>query len=175
MPFGLGDSVAVSLFVCGSVGVVQVGAGLVQVDGAAAKEIVAVLGYQVNILVPQIHNDRRRSFESVHVVNHLQSLEIDRVQAILDNARFNFLIVIGVPKLNEGIGSAIGISSRDISALKDETPDFARLLQSLGRRFCPGCMLLEVDGAALLAVVDGHLKLDHASFVVIFDRANRLV
>jgi len=115
------------------------------------------------------------SFDSVHVINHLQSLEIDRVQAVLDNARFNFLIVIGVPKLNEGIGSAIGISSRDVSALEDETSDLARLPQSLGRRFCPGCMLLEVDGAALLAVVDGHLELDHASFVVIFDCADRLV
>jgi len=140
MPLGFGDRVALSLVVTE----LKVGGGVLKVDYGTTQEIVRRIK-QVVVEVPNVEHNRRGSLEIGHIVEHLDRLEINWVQTVLDFAGL-VCCTLWVPNGDVGICGAISIGGGDVTALEDKTADLFGAKTS-GRWLLPGIVLFVVDGA----------------------------
>jgi hypothetical protein len=123
------------------------------------------------IFIPKVHHDWCAVIDIGHVVEHLKAFKVNWVQTVLNCFGFKFSLVVWVPQADERIGASICISRGNISALEDKNSNFARL-KPPWRSFGPRIKLFVVNTRVFGTVVDRHLELNHACFVIICYFAN---
>ena len=103
MPVGLGHSIALIFIVT----ILKVSLRVAEINDSTPEEIVRRV-QDVVIVVPYVKDNRRRRLQISHIVKHLDRLEIDRVQTVLNHAR-SVGLALWVPNRDVGVRRAVRV------------------------------------------------------------------